>query len=228
MTRSRPISPARLARCWFAATLAAHVLAAPAHAGDAEDVRATFDRYRQAALAHDGTTAASVVTPGSLDYYQHMRDLALDAPRGQVDALPMADRLLVLRLRHEFDAAELQPLSGADLIRTSIEEAWSSPKALLPISVGAVAIHADQAAATATRAGEPVAIRLVFQLVAGNWRLDLTELARGSDTALADALRYRADRAKVDLDTATRWALEDTSGHLVGKDLWAPLLRPAN
>jgi hypothetical protein len=228
MTHARPIMIGRLARHWRAAMLTTLVLTAPAHANDADDIRSVFDRYRQAALAHDGATAAGLVTPGSLDYYQHLRDLALQAPRTEVEVLPMADRLLVFRLRHEFTAAELQPLSGADLVRTSIEEAWSGPKALLPIIITTVEVGADTAIATPTRAGEPVPIRLLFRPSESGWQLDLVELARGSDKALEEALRFRANRAKVDIDTATRWAIEDTSGHLVDKDLWLPIENKAS
>lgn len=228
MTYARSIVTAHLARHWRAAMLAAIVLTAPAHADDAEDVRSVFYHYRQAALAHDGGGAAGLVTPGSVDYFQKMRDLALRAQRTELEMLPMADRLLVFRLRHEFTATELEPLSGADLIRTSIDEAWTSPKVLLPITITSVDVGAGAATATPSRAGEPVPIRLVFRRSAASWRLDLVELARGSDAALEEALRLRANRARVDLDTATRWAIEDTSGHLVDKDLWVPLANTTN
>ena len=224
---SSPIA-VRLASHWYAAMLAAVVSAVPAYADDADDIRAAFDRYRQAALTHDGAAAAGLVTPGSLDHYQRLRDLALRGPRSEVEALPMADRLLVFRMRHEFTAVELQPMSGADLIRTSIEEAWSAPKVLVPLTITSVAVVADAAVATPTRAGDPVPIRLLFRPSAGGWQLDLVELARGADTALEEALRFRANRAKVDLDTVTRWAIEDTSGHLVDKDLWVPLMDKAS
>ena len=48
---------------------------------------------------------------------------------------------MVLRLRHEFTAAELQPLNGADLIRIGVEEAWASPKVLAPLTIVAVESH---------------------------------------------------------------------------------------
>lgn len=227
MTHARSPIAVRLARHWHAAMLAAMVSAVPAYADDADDIRAVFTRYQQAALTHDGATAAGLVTPGSLDHYRRLRDLALRGSRSEVEALPMTDRLLVFRMRHEFTAAELQPMTGADLVRTSIEEAWSAPKALVPITIASVAVIADAAVAMPTRAGDPVPIRLLFRPNTDGWQLDLVELARGADTALEAALRVRANRAKVDLDTVTRWAIEDTSGHLVDKDLWVPLIGKA-
>ncbi len=199
------------------------LLAGAVHADDTMDVRAAFDRYRAALTAKDGAAAAAMVTPSSIAYHERLRDQALHAPRQEVSALPMADRLMVFRLRHEFTADELRPRSGADLIRTSAEEAWSSPKPLQVLTIASVERTQGAAVAIPTRAGEPVPLRLVFRPASGGWQLDLVALARSSDAALESSLRFRAKRAGVDLDTAVKWAIEDTSGHLVDKDLWSPL-----
>jgi hypothetical protein len=130
---------------------------------------------------------------------------ALEQPREEV----------ARRLRLEFTAA--------DPIRISVEEAWSSPKTLQPPTLATVEVTADTASATPTRAGEPAPMRLVFHQAPAGWRLDLVTLTRGADAALAATLQFRAERAGVDLDTAIRWAIEGTSGHLVDRDLWAPL-----
>ena len=202
------------------------LLATGARADDiAAQVQAAFERYVAALAARDGAGAASLVTPASLAHQDRLRDLALHAPRAQVEALPMANRLMVLRLRHEFTAAELRPLSGADLLHASVEEAWSSPKPLQVLTIAGVEATGATAAATVTRAGEPVPLRLLFRRSPAGWQLDLPELARGSDAALEATLSFRADRAKVPLGTVLQWAIEDASGHLVDKDLWAPLER---
>jgi hypothetical protein len=206
------------------------LLAPAAYATDpTAKVAAAFERYKAALMARDGAAAISLVTPASLAHHERLRDLALHAPQAVVEALPLADRILVFRLRHEFTAGELLPLSGADLVRLGVEEAWSSPKAMQPLAVAAVEAGGDGGAlAAVTRAGEPVPVRLVFRPgPGGGWRLDLVELARGSDAALEAALRSRAERAGVDFHTAVTWAIEDTSGHLVDKDLWRPLAEPA-
>lgn len=218
-------SAIRRARAWPALALAALLLALPARADTDADVRASFQRYVAALAARDGLAAVTLVTPTSLAHQERLRDLALRAPRAEVQALPMADRLMVLRLRHEFTAAELRPLSGADLLRIAVDEAWNSPKPLQVLTIAGVEEGRDTAIASVTRAGEPVPLRLVFHQDPNGWRLDLVELARVSDAPLAATLTFRAGRAKVDLDAALRWAIEDTSGHLVDKDLWLPLAR---
>jgi hypothetical protein len=91
------------------------------------------------------------------------------------------------------------------------------------LTVSGAALDGDTATLRVERAGEPVPVRLVLRREQGAWRLDLAELARGSDAALAETLAFRATRAKVPLDEVLRWAIEDSSGHLVAKDLARPL-----
>ena len=200
------------------------LLALPAWADAGLAPRDVFPRYVAALQARDGDAAAALVTAGSLAREERLRDLALSSPAATVDALPPADRLAVLRLRHEFTADELRPLSGADLVRIAVEEAWSSPKPLAVLTVTGTQEAGDTAVLRVERAGEPVPVRLVLRREAGQWRLDLVELARGSDAALAEALALRAVRAGASEDEVIRWVIEDTSGHLVEKDLWRPLI----
>ena len=81
----------------------------------------------------------------------------------------------------------------------------------------------DTSTLRVARAGEPVPVRLVFRREQGTWKLDLSALARSSDAALGETLAFRANRAKVPVEEVLRWVIEDTSGHLVDKDLWQPL-----
>jgi hypothetical protein len=206
------------------ALLASLVLGSGAAADDESDqIRAAFQRYVAALVARDGAAAATMVTAGSLERDERLRDLALTAPPDIVAALPPADRLAVLRLRQEFTAEELAPLGGADLIRIAVAEAWSSPKPLSALTVAGVEEDGDAATLRVERAGEPVPVRLVLRREQGLWKLDLEELARGSDEALAEMLALRAERAKVPVEEVLRWVVEDSSGHLVDKDLSRPL-----
>jgi hypothetical protein len=207
------------------AALACLLGATLAHADDAAGrIETAYRRYVSALAARDGAAAAKMVTAGSLEREERLRDLALTAPADIVAALPPADRLAVLRLRHEFTAEELAPLDGADLIRIAVEEAWASPKALSVLAVAAVEEEGDVAMLRVERGGEPVPVRLILRREQGRWKLDLGELARGSDAALAETISLRAERAKVPVEEVLRWIIEDSSGHLVDKDLSQPLL----
>jgi hypothetical protein len=199
--------------------------AASAQDGDAAaEIRTAFARYRQALLARDGQAAAAAVTRASHAWHERLRDLALAAPREQVAALPLADRLAVLRLRHEFTAAELAPLSGAELIAVSVAEAWSSPATLQKLELATIEATGDTATAAVARGGDATPIGFTFRREAGVWRLDLVALARAAEPTLAEALAELAARTGADPDRTLPLAIEHSSGHLVDKDLWQPLL----
>ena len=202
------------------------LLTSPA-AAETAAVRDAFARYVAALAARDGVEAARLVTAGSLAREEALRDLALTAPPATVAALPTADRLAVLRLRHEFTAEELEPLHGEDLVRIAAEEAWTSPRPLSALTVTGIAEDGDTATLEVERGGEPVPVRLVLRREQDAWKLDLVALARGSDAALAETLAFRAERAKVPVEEVLRWVIEDSSGHLVDKDLSQPLDKEA-
>jgi hypothetical protein len=197
--------------------------AASARDGAAE-IGTTFERYRQALLARDGKAAAAAVTQSSHLWHERLRDLALAAPREEVAALPLADRLAVLRLRHEFTAPELAPLSGAELIAVSVAEAWNSPATLQKLELATIEATGDTATATVARGGDATPIGFTFRREQGAWRLDLVALARAAEPTLAEALAELAARTGADPDRTLPLAIEHSSGHLVDKDLWQPLL----
>jgi hypothetical protein len=206
-----------------AAIATALLLVWPALADDGA-VAAAFERYRASLLARDGEAAAAAVTEGSHAYYERLKELALRAPREEVAALPLADRLAVLRLRHEFTAQELAPLSGAELIAISVEESWSSPRTLQKLAVTGVEQEGAEAVALVTPSADTTPIR--FRFVAepgGGWRLDLEDLARASEPALAEALATYTERTGLPPEEVPIRTIEETSGHLVEKDLWQPL-----
>ena len=163
-------------RVLLAGTLGLLLLARPALAEPAA-VREAFRQYVAAIGHQDGATASTLVTAASLAREERLRDLALSAPAELVAELQAADRLAVLRLRHEFTAAELAPLNGADLVRIAVDEAWSSPRPLAVLTVVGVDEAGDAATLRVERGCEPVPIRLVLHREQGRWKLDQVELA---------------------------------------------------
>lgn len=186
-------------------------------------IRLAFDRYRDALVARDGSAAAAAVTATSHAYYERLRDLALDADRPTLGRLGLAEQVAILRLRHEFTATELTPLSGSEVIATSVAESWDSPHVLQRLHIDKVELQKDEALTTVlpSSGSDPVSYR--FELKNGEWKLDLVHLAQSSEPILAQALELLARRTRTHGSDTLVLAVEHSSGHLVEKDLWAPL-----
>jgi hypothetical protein len=192
-------------------------------AADETAIRAAFGRYRDALLARDGSGAAAAVTGTSHAYYERLRDLALHADRRTLERQGLAEQVAILRLRHEFTAAELTPLSGSELIATSVAESWDSSNALQRLHIDKVDLQEGEALATVLPSsdGEPLSYR--FELDHGEWKLDLVHLAQSAEPILAQALDLLARRTRTHGTDVLVLAVEHSSGHLVEKDLLAPL-----
>jgi hypothetical protein len=123
------------------------------------------------------------------------------------------------------------------LVVLGVEEGWGDPRALASLRVRAV--EAPDAAGRGT--GEEAtalvaaggaadgadAVPYRFRREAGRWRLDLARLARDAEPALGRSLAALAERAGLDDGRAVLvLAVQSGSGHLVERDLWAPLLPP--
>lgn len=191
-----------------------------------EAVRRAFERYRAALLARDGAAAAGLVTAGSHAYYERLRDLALSAGPDALRAEPLAEQLAVLRLRHEFTAEELAPLSGRELIATSVAEAWNSPQALAALELGEVTAADGTATALVTDRRGDLPVRFLFRAEDGAWKLDLADLSGRAETALARDLERAREQTGLALPELLVRVVQATSGHLVDRDLWQPLTAP--
>jgi hypothetical protein len=190
---------------------------------DETAIRAAFGRYRDALLARDGFGAAAAVTATSHAYYARLRDLALHADRRTLERLGLAEQVAILRLRHEFTAEELMPLSGSELIATSVAESWDSSNALQRLQIDKVDLQRDEALATVLPSSDTAPLSYRFELDHGEWKLDLVHLAQSSGPILAEALELLARRTRTHGTDALVLAVERSSGHLVEKDLFAPL-----
>ena len=203
------------------------VLASAAWAEAGQPARDAFARYVAAVRERDGTAAARLVTSGSLAREEKLRDFALNAPPATVMALPPTDRLAVLRLRHEFTVEAFSPaLPGRSRLAPPSTRPGTAPRCGRA-HPGRGLGDRRVAMLRVERAGDAVPVRLVLRQEFGAWRIDLGELARGSDRPRRPRCGERAAQAGVDLETAMKWAIEDTSGHLVDKDLWRPLVAGA-
>ena len=148
--------------------------AAPA-GGDAKAVKATFKAYQTALLKRDGARAAAVMNRGTLDYYQRMRDLAVTGKADQVKKLPMLDKLMVIRMRHQIPLAQLEAMDGKAAFAYGVSKGWVGDN-VAKVGAGPVEITGDRASLTFMVGGEPTPAKLALQREDGAWRIDLVSL----------------------------------------------------
>lgn len=98
----------------------------PSEESDREGVLRAYEAYRNALLRRDGKLALRFVDQKSLDLYEDFRQHALKLKKDQLQRLDLLDKLVVLRLRHEFTRKEIEAFSAADVLRIGVERGWTS------------------------------------------------------------------------------------------------------
>jgi hypothetical protein len=202
----------------LALVLTALALTRPLRAGDAEDVRAAFDVYRAALLKNDGDACAAVVDRGTIAYYQRMRNLAVRGTSLQVRKLPIMDKLIVLRMRHQVPLARLEAMDGRAALAHGVTEGWIGKESVGNASLGAVEVRGTRAAAVFVVEGKPTPFKIRARREPGGWRIDLRSLFEPAEAAFA-SLREASGRPEDDFIVDL---VERLSNKPVPATIWDP------
>jgi len=221
-TERLPSAPARrISGLAFHAVLLFAIATAPAAAAEATAaVERAFAVYKSALAKRDGPRAVSAVSSNSLAYYDHMRKLALSAPKSDLDALEGTERMLVLGLRHQAPLDLLESGTPGDLLAYAVNAALVSDTAVAKTELGEVTIEGDLARCWIVVDGQPTRGVLQFALEDGGWKFDL-EFAMRSSAGLIAALARQSGMSENDVVFEL---LSRGSGEPVGPDIWKPPL----
>lgn len=139
-----------------------------------EAVRTTFERYRKALLERDGELASRAVDKKTLEAYQGYLDLARTVDRSELDDLDLLAKLMVLRLRHELDAAKLAAATGRGVFAMAVENGWISDNSVRDAAIAKIAV--DHTSASASIRRNPKVPLFFFFKEGDSWKFALWKL----------------------------------------------------
>jgi hypothetical protein len=207
------------ARRLLAVAAAGLAIGAPAaaHADDAAAVKSAFKAYQQALLKKDGARAAAVVDRGTIDYYQRVRDLAVGGKAADVKKLPLLDKLMVVRMRHQVPPAQLKAMDGKAALAFGVDQGWIGDN-VAKVTAGPVDITDNRASLTFVVGGKPTPVKLGLVREAGAWRIDLVSLFQLSGAAF----KQRQQESGKSEDDFVVGLVEELSGKPVPAKIWNP------
>lgn len=185
-----------------------------------ELIRRTFKAYIRSLNQRDGTAAASLVDRNTLSYYGRMLRLALHGGERVVRALPIMDRIIVLRTRHQVPLATLQRMDGSGLFAHGVKMDWMDRAKSSTFSPGIIEVRGRRATVYVLQQGKPIPLTFLFSREApSTWHIDLTSLFAIGNAAFKSWIPKRQSEDEFILDL-----IGTISGRTPGKTIWRPLI----
>jgi hypothetical protein len=184
--------PARLLTALVAAGTVATTAACGGSLGripvsPAEAVQSSYATYAEAVTAKNGQQSAGLMSAASVAYYDHIRDLALDASRATLAKQSLIDQLTVLTMRGTLNAALLRTASPHDLIEESVDDGLIGNGSLPVQGLEQVQVHGDRATAELVLEGSVSQYPVAFQRESGVWKFDVTSLLKPAESGMEQA-----------------------------------------
>lgn len=221
-----------LAACGESTTPQAQPAAPEAEATPAEprtDTAAVdaFNAYRLNASSGMGAEALEHVHPSYFDLVQRHIDLALDADRATIEALPFFDRFMVFAVRVRVEPGVLRTITPHAFAKMAIDHGWIESELIAAVMVESVELlpeglaEPEQAEITMSLGGRtnPTTMPLLYE--DGRWLVDLATLTeRGAASA-----EQMAELMGDDADDIVVRGLAAKEGKPVPEDIYAPIGR---
>ena len=197
------------------------VVSCSAQKTPAEEVTASFQTYKEAVIKQDGKAALPVISQGTLNYFGQTLKHALESSREDVEKLRTADKLLVLRARHQVPAETLRKMSAADFFAYGIDKGWTTKESAVSLSLGHIDASGDTAKAELVVGGKkaPASMAYVFHKESGKWKLDMLPMMTRVDAMFKQAIRTQG----VEENEFLFNVLESVSRQKVSDDVWKPI-----
>jgi len=138
---------------------------------DDEAVRQRFAAYCEAVLARDGKKALGLVDRRTIELYGEYLGLARTVDRAGLLRLDWMGKMVVLRIRHEFDAPAIAAMTGESLFVAGVEHGWISDASVRGMQVAQVTVNGASAGISLVQA--PSVPVLHFIKEPPGWQLSL-------------------------------------------------------
>ena len=143
-------------------------------AAETPEVRRSFDAYKQALIAGDGSKASRLTASDTHAFLAEIVDRARTMPEQQLRALPLLDQVSVLLLRHNMAPEEIRAMARSDAVTYAVNQRAFDMKEVAKLEAEPFMVNGGQAQAEVSNLkGSPIPVSVHFKDEAGVWRFDL-------------------------------------------------------
>lgn len=192
-------------------------------AQDKEDMIVLMQTLDSCNNASDGNNILGIFTQSTWAHNDRLIKLGLEGTEAEVKALPLFDRMEVLRMRLRSNREELSKLKGMEYTRFATSRGWYvtpvEQRAESTLDRFKFSAAGDEAWAYLVVDGEPTQTKIHFIKEGGEWRYDEPEamIAYGRDYAREARQEGMSENEYIIL------VLEEEIGREVPDSVWQPL-----
>lgn len=194
-------------------------------ASDGQKAIEVFDAYFAAVEQADGEAAVSYVSQSTIDYYQSLIDLSLDATEPETRALAIADKVTVVMIRHRLPAEVIRSMNGRALFVHAVDNGWVGKQSMDRFKNSGftmqIEIKGKRAWAYMTNADGAKSDRILAFTQEDGWKLDVLFTLEAS----APAMKRKIAASGVDEDVFAGMVAGAKSDMVVTEKVWQPIGR---
>ncbi len=190
-----------------------------------DSIQNTFKIYKKALKIKNGFQAVSLVSTGTIEYYEDLRKNLLNAKAIEVKRLPITKKVAILSLRLRISASELRQMNGKKLFIHSVSKGWVSKDSIKNVELGDIKVNGNAARANIVSKGRKRKFQFPFSKEKGVWKLDLATMMNRMEKDMNTGLKRLAKMRKMSEQDMVVFLVEGTTGLKVTSALWS---RPRN
>ncbi|MBI2422711.1 MAG: hypothetical protein HYV27_07765 [Candidatus Hydrogenedentes bacterium] len=180
-------------------------------------------RNHKTAIAHkDGESALALASSASLKYFGELLELALHGTKEDLFEHSLADKYLILSIRHRAPADKVRELDGATLYQMSVDRGWLGEATTLDREIGTVEVDGATAHGAQVLGGERTGGLFHFVKEDGVWRIELAYQLEIVETMLRSALK----ESQIPEESFFVQILGVATNKPVNPAVWEPLAAP--
>lgn len=176
----------------------------------------TYELYREAIRKGETEKISSFLSKSSFDFFEQIRDMALNADSAKVAALSFSNKLTVLLIRATNSAEGLKAMDKESFLKSTLGNSGASSQ-LDGIKLGEIKLDGDKAAVDITTMGQEVPGALQFIKEEGKWKLDVASMISVADKLIASS------PVQMSTDLFLNMALNAAAPGINHQKLWQPL-----
>lgn len=191
------------------------------NADDIADIEQVWMQYDICNNTSNGKAIVGLLTRASLDRYERLVKLGLDAKSAEVKDLDASDKLEVLMMRLKAKRADLKGLTGEQYLEYATSHGWYvvPPEERTKDTLRKFRFKTDEATAEVYSDGENLKTRVRFAREDGKWKFDEVYASAVWDEWIKEA----AGAEGMSVEKFILSALEEDSGEPIPKSVWDPM-----